>query len=37
MFNIIADMLAIIIKHAKEDGQVNGLIPNLVDRGVSIL
>jgi hypothetical protein len=30
-------MLAIIINHAKEDGQVNGLIPHLVDGGVSIL
>jgi hypothetical protein len=30
-------MLAIIINRAKEDGQVNGLIPHLVDGGVSIL
>jgi hypothetical protein len=30
-------MFAIIIKRAKEDGQVNGLIPHLVDGGVSIL
>jgi hypothetical protein len=30
-------MLAIIINHAKEDGQVSGLIPHLVDGGVSIL
>jgi hypothetical protein len=37
LFNIVADMLAIIINHAKEDGQVNGLIPHLVDGGVSIL
>jgi hypothetical protein len=33
LFNIIADMLAILIARAKEDGQVNGLIPHLVDRG----
>jgi hypothetical protein len=37
LFNIVADMLAIIIQRAKEDGQVDGLIPHLVDGGVSIL
>jgi hypothetical protein len=30
-------MLAIMINRAKEDGQVSGLIPHLVDGGVSIL
>jgi hypothetical protein len=30
-------MLAILINRAKEDGQVSGLIPHLVERGVSIL
>jgi hypothetical protein len=33
----VADILAIIIQRAKEDGQVEGLIPHLVDGGVSIL
>jgi hypothetical protein len=37
LFNIVADMLAIIINRAKEDGQVDGLIPHLVEGGVSIL
>ena len=37
LFNIVADMLAILINRAKEDGQVAGLIPHLVDGGVSIL
>jgi hypothetical protein len=37
LFNLIADMLAILISRAKEDGQVEGLIPHLVDGGVSIL
>jgi hypothetical protein len=37
LFNIVADMLAILIARAKEDGQVSGLIPHLVDGGVSIL
>jgi hypothetical protein len=30
-------MLAIIIKRAKEDGQINGAVPHLVDGGLSIL
>jgi hypothetical protein len=33
LFNIVADMLAIMIARAKEDGQVDGLIPHLVDGG----
>jgi hypothetical protein len=36
LFNIVADMLAIIINRAKEKDQVSGLIPNLVDGGVYI-
>jgi hypothetical protein len=37
LFNIVADMLAILIARAKEDGQVAGLIPHLVEGGLSIL
>jgi hypothetical protein len=37
LFNLVAHMLAILIKRAKEDAQVSGLIPHLVDGGVSIL
>jgi hypothetical protein len=37
LFNIVADMLAILIARAKEDGQVAGLIPHLVEGGVSIM
>jgi hypothetical protein len=37
LFNIVADMLAILINRAKEDGQVGSLIPHLVDGSVSIL
>jgi hypothetical protein len=33
----VADMLAILIARAKMDGQVEGLIPHLVDGGISIL
>ena len=32
LFNIVADMLAVLISRAKENGQVNGLVP----QGVSI-
>jgi hypothetical protein len=37
LFNIVTDMLAILIKRAKEDGQINRIIPHLVDDGLSIL
>jgi hypothetical protein len=37
LFKIVSDMLAILIARAKEDGQVRGLIPHLVEGGVSIL
>jgi hypothetical protein len=37
LFNIVANMLAILIKWAKEVGQINGIIPHLVDDGLSIL
>jgi hypothetical protein len=30
-------MLAILIKRAKNEGQISGVIPNLVDDGLSIL
>ena len=37
LFNIVADMLAVLIDRAKLDGQVEGVIPHLVDGGLSIL
>jgi hypothetical protein len=37
LFNIVADMLAIMIERAKADGQIEGVIPHLVDGGLSIL
>jgi hypothetical protein len=30
-------MLAVLIKKAKTDGQIEGVIPHLVDDGLSIL
>ena len=36
LFNLVADMLAIMIARAKQDGQISGLIPHLIDDGISI-
>jgi hypothetical protein len=37
LFNIIDDMLVIIIAWAKENGQVGGLVPHLLNGGILIL
>ena len=37
LFNVVVDMLAVLVNRAKQDGQVGGLIPHLVEGGVSIL
>jgi len=37
LFNIVADMLALLINRAKADGQIRGAIPHLLDDGLSIL
>jgi hypothetical protein len=37
LFNIVADMLAIIINRAKNEGQIDGVVPHLIDNGLSIL
>jgi hypothetical protein len=37
LFNIVVDMLAILIDRAKNDGQIAGIVPHLVDGGLSIL
>jgi hypothetical protein len=37
LFNIVADMLAIMIERAKTDGLIEVVIPHLVDGGLSIL
>ena len=37
LFKIVADMLAILIARAKEAGQIEGVIPHLVQDGLSIL
>jgi hypothetical protein len=37
LFNIVADMLDIMIERAKVDGLIEGVVPHLVDGGLSIL
>ena len=37
LFNIVTDMLAIFIKRAKDQGQIGGVVPHLIDGGLSIL
>ena len=37
LFNIVADMLPILFLRAKENNQFTGVVPHLVDRGLSIL
>jgi hypothetical protein len=37
LFNLVAGMLAFLISRAKEDGQIIGLVPHLIDGGLSIL
>jgi hypothetical protein len=37
LFNIVVDMLAVLINRAKSEGQTKGLIPDLTDDGLSIL
>ena len=37
LFNIVADMLAVMIEGVKVDGQIDGVVSHLVDGGLSIL
>jgi hypothetical protein len=37
LFNIVVDMLAILINRAKLVGQISGVIPNIIDDWLSIL
>jgi retron-type reverse transcriptase len=37
LFNLVADMLAILVLRAKNDGQFRGLVPNLFDDGMSVM
>lgn len=37
LFNVVASMLTILINGAKEDGQLSGVVPHLVDGLLSVL
>jgi hypothetical protein len=37
LFNLVADMLAVLIERSKSQDQFNGLVPHLVEDGLSIL
>lgn len=37
LFNVVVDMLGILIKRSKEEGKVAGLVPHLVNDDLSIL
>ena len=37
LFNIVVDMLAILIARAKEVEQIQGVVPHLVDKELSVL
>jgi hypothetical protein len=37
LFNIVADMLALLISRAREENQIKGVVPHLVEGGLSIL
>lgn len=37
VLNIVVDMLTVILARAKEDGQVKGVVPHLIEDGLSIL
>ena len=37
LFNIVVDMLAILINRAKDEGHITGIVPHLVDGSLSIL
>lgn len=37
LFNLISDILAILISCAKRDGQLSGHVPHLVEDGLSML
>jgi retron-type reverse transcriptase len=37
LFNIVVDMLIVLISRAKEAEQIKGVVPHLIDEGLSIL
>ena len=37
LFNIVVDMLAVLISRAREVEQIKGVVPHLIDEGLSVL
>ena len=37
LFNIVADMLAVLVSRARDNDQIKGVVPHLIDEGLSIL
>jgi hypothetical protein len=37
LFNIVADMLAVLLRRAEEHEQIGGIVPHLIEGGLSIL
>jgi len=37
LFNLVADMLVVMISRVKQVGQISGHLPHLVDDGISVL
>jgi retron-type reverse transcriptase len=37
LFNIVVDMLAVLISRAKEAEQIKGVVPHLIDEGLLVL
>jgi hypothetical protein len=37
LFNIVTDMLAVLIKRAKDEGQISDIVPHLVEDEILIL
>lgn len=37
LFNLMADMLAILVSRARNASQISGVVPHLVDGGLTIL
>lgn len=37
LFNIVVDMLSILVTRAKDQGQIGGVVPRLIDGGLSII
>ena len=37
LFNVVADMLAVLVSRARRSDQIKGLVPHLIEEGLSIM